>query len=86
MPNFCAQVLKVPSVYVLDDGGVPIRSSRKRGINVRRRDRVEPKQADFSPVLAKIKASGAASLYYPQAGIKGRVRAKLRCLFYNGTL
>ena len=81
MANFYAQVLKVPSVYVLDDGGaygVGIADTfeaqaRKRGINVLGRDRLEPKQADYSPVLTKIKASGAASLYYggnPQAGIK----------------
>jgi branched-chain amino acid transport system substrate-binding protein len=81
MANFYAQVLKMPSVYVLDDGGaygVGIADTfeaqaRKRGINVLGRDRVEPKQADYSPVLTKIKASGAASLYYggnPQAGIK----------------
>jgi branched-chain amino acid transport system substrate-binding protein len=81
MANFYAQVLKVPSVYVLDDGGaygVGIADTfeaqaRKRSINVLGRDRLEPKQADYSPVLTKVKASGAASPYYggnPQAGIK----------------
>ena len=81
MANFYAQVLKVPSVYVLDDGGaygVGIADTfeaqaRKRGINVLGRDRTEPKQADYSPVLTKIKSSDAASLYFggnPQAGIK----------------
>jgi branched-chain amino acid transport system substrate-binding protein len=81
MANFYAQVLKVPSVYVLDDGGaygVGIADTfeaqaRKRGINVMGRDRLDPKQADYSPALTKIKSLGTASLYFggnPQAGIK----------------
>jgi branched-chain amino acid transport system substrate-binding protein len=81
MANFYAQVLKVPSVYVLDDSGaygVGIADAfeaqaRKRGINVMGHDRLDPKQADYSPALTKIKSMGAASLYFggnPQAGIK----------------
>ena len=81
MANFYLKALKVPSVYVLDDGGaygVGIADtfeaqSRKIGIKVLGRDRMDPKQSDYSPVLTKIKSLGAASLYYggnPQAGIK----------------
>ena len=81
MANFYAQVLKVPTVYVLDDGGaygVGIADTfeaqaRKKGISVLGRDRLDPKAADYSPVFTKIKSLGAASLYYggnPQAGIK----------------
>jgi branched-chain amino acid transport system substrate-binding protein len=81
MANFYFKTLKVPSVYVLDDGGaygVGIADtfeaqSRKIGIKVIGRDRMDPKQSDYSPVLTKIKSLGAASLYYggnPQAGIK----------------
>ncbi len=81
MANFYARVLKVPSVYVLDDGGaygVGIADTfeaqaRKDGINVLGRDRVDPKEADYSPVFTKIKALAPVSLYYggnPQAGIK----------------
>jgi branched-chain amino acid transport system substrate-binding protein len=81
MANFYAEVLKVPSVYVLDDSGaygVGIADTfeaqaRKKGIKVLGRDRLDPKQADYTAVFTKIKSLGAASLYYggnPLAGIK----------------
>jgi branched-chain amino acid transport system substrate-binding protein len=81
MANYYADVLKVPSVYVLDDSGaygVGIADSfeaqvRKKGIKVLGRDRVDPKAADYSPALTKIKSLGAASLYFggsAEAGIK----------------
>jgi branched-chain amino acid transport system substrate-binding protein len=81
MANYYAKVLKVPSVYVLDDSGaygVGIADTfqaqaAKIGIKVLGRDRLDPKAADYSPVLSKIKQLGAASLYYggdAGAGIK----------------
>ncbi len=81
MANFYYKTLKVPSVYVLDDSGaygVGIADTfeaqaRKNGTKVLGRDRLDPKQADYSTVLTKIKSLGAASLYFggnPQAGIK----------------
>jgi branched-chain amino acid transport system substrate-binding protein len=81
MANFYAKTLKVPSVYVLDDGGaygVGIADTfeaqaRKNGIKVIGRDRLDPKAADYSPVLTKIKQLAAASLYFggdAGAGIK----------------
>src|SRR6516162_2075372 len=81
MANFYAEVLKVPSVYVLDDSGaygVGIADTfeaqaRKKGIKVLGRDRLDPKQTDYTSVFTKIKSLGAASLYYgcnPLAGIK----------------
>jgi branched-chain amino acid transport system substrate-binding protein len=81
MANFYSKTLKVPSVYVLDDGGaygVGIADTfeaqaRKNGTKVLGRDRLDPKQSDYSPSLTKIKSLGAASLYFggnPQAGIK----------------
>jgi len=81
MANYYAEVLKVPSVCVLDDSGaygVGIADSfkaqaRKKGIKVLGRDRLDPKAADYSAVLTKIKSLGAASLYFggnPMAGIK----------------
>jgi branched-chain amino acid transport system substrate-binding protein len=81
MANYYADVLKVPSVYVLDDSGaygVGIADTfeaqaRKRGVKVLGRDRLDPKIADYSPALTKIKSTGAASLYYggsAEAGIK----------------
>ena len=81
MANYYANVLKVPSVYVLDDSGgygVGIADSfemqmRKRGIKVLGRGRLDPKAADYSPTFTKIKSLGAASLYYggsAGAGVK----------------
>jgi branched-chain amino acid transport system substrate-binding protein len=81
MANYYAKVLKVPSVYVLDDSGaygVGIADTfqaqaTKIGMKVLGRDRLDPKAADYSPVLSKIKQLGAASLYYggdAGAGIK----------------
>jgi branched-chain amino acid transport system substrate-binding protein len=81
MANYYADVLKVPSVFVLDDSGaygVGIADTfeaqaRKKGIKVLGRDRLDPKAADYSPAFTKIKSTGAASLYYggsAEAGIK----------------
>jgi branched-chain amino acid transport system substrate-binding protein len=81
MANYYADVLKVPNVFVIDDSGaygVGIADTfeaqaRKKGIKVLGRDRVDPKTADYSPVLTKIKSMNAASLYYggsAEAGIK----------------
>jgi branched-chain amino acid transport system substrate-binding protein len=81
MANYYAKVLKVPSVYVLDDSGaygVGIADTfqaqaTKNGIKVLGRDRLDPKAADYSPILTKMKSLGTASLYYggdAGAGIK----------------
>ena len=66
MANYYAEVLKMPSVFVLDDSGaygVGIADTfqaqaEKKGIKVLGRDRVDPKTADYSPVLTKIKSLG----------------------------
>src|SRR5262249_20012204 len=81
MANFFAQNLKVKSVYVLDDSGaygVGIADSfqkqtEKIGIKVLGRDQVNPKEADYTTVLTKIKALKPDALYYggvAQAGVK----------------
>ncbi|HTI83066.1 MAG TPA: branched-chain amino acid ABC transporter substrate-binding protein [Acetobacteraceae bacterium] len=81
MANYYHDVLKVPSVFVIDDSGaygVGIADTfqaqaAKKGINVLGRDRVDPKTADYTPVLTKIKSLNAASIYYggsAEAGIK----------------
>jgi branched-chain amino acid transport system substrate-binding protein len=80
MANFYAETLKTPSVYLLDDSGaygvglVDAFGARAKakGIKVLGRDRLDPKAADYSAVITKIKASNAASLYYGgtmQAGV-----------------
>ena len=79
--NYFADVLKVKSVYVLDDSGaygVGIadafqHQAEKRGIKVLGRDQLNPKEADYTTVLTKIKSLNPDALYYggvAQAGVK----------------
>ena len=81
MANYMARVLKIKSVYVLDDSGaygVGIadtyqRQAEKLGVKVLGRDQLNPKEADYTTILTKIKALKPAALYYggvAQAGVK----------------
>jgi len=81
MANYFAETLKVKSVYVLDDSGaygVGLADAfqgqaDKKGIKIAGRDRLDPKAADYTTVLTKIKSIGPDALYYGgvlQAGVK----------------
>jgi branched-chain amino acid transport system substrate-binding protein len=81
MANFYALNLKVKSIFVLDDSGaygVGIADSfqkqaEKIGIKVLGRDQLNPKEADYTTMLTKIKALKPDALYYggtAQAGVK----------------
>ena len=81
MANFYTQKLHVKSVYVLDDSGaygVGIADSfqkqaEKNGIKVLGRDQLNPKEADYTTILTKIKSLKPDALYYggvAQAGVK----------------
>jgi branched-chain amino acid transport system substrate-binding protein len=81
MANFFAEKLKVKSVYVLDDSGafgVGVADSfqkqaEAKGIKVLGRDRLDPKAADYTAILTKIKSLNPDALYYggvTQAGVK----------------
>ena len=81
MANYYAETLKVKTVYVLDDSGaygVGIADSfQKRavqkGIKVLGRDQLNPKEADYTTILTKIKGLNPDALYYggvAQAGVK----------------
>jgi branched-chain amino acid transport system substrate-binding protein len=81
MANYFADTLKVKSVYVLDDSGaygVGIADSfqaqaEKRGIKILGRDQLNPKEADYTTTLTKIKALNPDAIYYGgvgQAGVK----------------
>ena len=81
MANYFADTLKVKSVYVLDDSGaygVGIadafqEQAEKRGIKVLGRDQLNPKEADYTTILTKIKSLNPDALYYggvAQAGVK----------------
>jgi branched-chain amino acid transport system substrate-binding protein len=79
MANFMADRLGVKSVFVLDDTGaygVGIADTfqaraAKRGIQVLGRDRVDPLQSDYSPILTKIKNLGAQALYCGSSALAG---------------
>jgi branched-chain amino acid transport system substrate-binding protein len=81
MANFYADVLKVKSVYILDDSGAYgvgmadafQKEAEKKGIKVVGRDRLDPKAADYSAILTKIKSMAPDAIYYGgvgQAGVK----------------
>src|ERR1700676_3745822 len=81
MANWMHDKLKIKTVYVLDDSGaygVGIADSfqaqaTKIGIKVLGRDQLNPKEADYTTVLTKIKALKPDALYYGgvgQAGVK----------------
>jgi branched-chain amino acid transport system substrate-binding protein len=81
MANYFLQTLKVKSVYVLDDSGaygVGIANSfegqaKKNGLKVLGHDRLDPREADYTTILTKIKPLGPDAIYYggvAQAGVK----------------
>ena len=81
MANYFADTLKVKSVYVLDDSGAYgvgladafEAQAKKRGINVLGRDQLNPKEADYTTTLTKMKSLNPQALYYggvAQAGVK----------------
>jgi branched-chain amino acid transport system substrate-binding protein len=81
MANYFAEKLHVKSVYVLDDSGaygVGIADSfqkraQEKGIKVLGRDQLNPKEADYTTILTKIKGLNPDALYYGgvnQAGSK----------------
>jgi branched-chain amino acid transport system substrate-binding protein len=81
MANFMAEKLHVKSVYVLDDSGafgVGVADSfqkqaESKGMKVLGRDRLDPKAADYTAILTKIKSLNPDAIYYggvTQAGVK----------------
>ncbi len=81
MANYMAEKLKIKSVYVLDDSGAYgvgladafQKQAEAKGVKVLGRDRLDPKAADYSAILTKIKAAAPDALYYGgvgQAGVK----------------
>ncbi len=81
MANYMAEVLKIKSVYVLDDSGAYgvgladafQAQAEKKGVKIMGRDRLDPKAADYTAVLTKIKQLNPDALYYGgvlQAGVK----------------
>jgi branched-chain amino acid transport system substrate-binding protein len=81
LANYFADVLKVKSVYGLDDSGaygIGIatafeQQAAKKGMTVMGHDRLDPKASDYTTVLTKIKGLNPQLIYYggdAQAGVK----------------
>ncbi|WP_428483787.1 branched-chain amino acid ABC transporter substrate-binding protein [Rhodopila sp.] len=81
LANYFADVLKVKTMFGLDDSGaygVGLAAAfeaqaRKKGIAVLGHDRLDPKAPDYTAALTKIKSLGPQLLYYggdAQAGVK----------------
>jgi branched-chain amino acid transport system substrate-binding protein len=81
MANYYADVLKVKTCYILDDSGAYgvgladafQAQAEKKGIKIMGRDRLDPKAADYTAVLTKIKSLNPEAFYYGgvlQAGVK----------------
>jgi len=79
MANFMADQLKVKSVFVIDDTGsygVGLADAfqaqaAKRGMTVLGRDRVDPLQSDYRPLLTKIRSLGAEAIYCGSSALAG---------------
>ncbi len=79
MADFFAEKLGVKAIYVLDDQGAygvgMADAFQKRiadkGVKVLGRDQLDPKAADYSAILTKIKSLNADSLYYGGVGTAG---------------
>lgn len=81
MANYMRDTLKVKSVYILDDSGAYgvgmanayEAQAKKIGMKVLGHDQLNPKEADYTTILTKIKAMNPGAIYYGgvgQAGVK----------------
>ena len=84
MANFLAEKLKIKSVFILDDSGafgVGIadtfqKQTEAKGVKVLGRDRLDPKAADYTAILTKIKSLAPEALYYGGVTLAGVKLAK----------
>ncbi len=79
MANYFAKVLKVKKVYVLDDSGAYgvgmanafAAQAKVAGITVLGHDQLDPKEADYTTALTKIKALNPDAMYYGGVALAG---------------
>jgi len=84
MANYFARTLNVKKVYILDDSGaygVGMANAfegqaKKNGMNVLGHDELDPKEADYTTILTKIKALQPDALYYAGVSLAGVKVAK----------
>jgi len=81
MANYMRDTLHVKSVYILDDSGAYgvgmsnlfEAQAKKIGMNVMGHDQLDPKEADYTTIITKIKGLNPDAIYYggvAQAGVK----------------
>jgi branched-chain amino acid transport system substrate-binding protein len=81
LANYFADVLKIKTMYGLDDSGAYgiglaaafEKQAQKKGITLLGHDRLDPKASDYTSALTKIKSLNPQLLYYggdAQAGVK----------------
>jgi branched-chain amino acid transport system substrate-binding protein len=81
MANYMRDALKIKSVYILDDAGaygvgmsnLYEAQAKKIGMNVMGHDQLDPKEADYTTIITKIKQLNPDAIYYggvAQAGVK----------------
>ena len=79
MANHFARTLNVKKVYVLDDGGAYgvgmadafEAQAKKNGIEVLGHDQLDPRQANYTTILTKIKGLNPDGLYYGGTSLAG---------------
>ena len=81
MLNFLVEKLSVKTAYIIDDGdayGVGAadafeKHAQEKGLKILGRDRINPKEADYTTILTKIKGLDPQALFYgghSEAGVK----------------
>jgi branched-chain amino acid transport system substrate-binding protein len=84
MANYFAQTLKIKTAYVLDDSGaygVGMANAfedqaKKNGITILGHDQLDPKGADYSTILTKLKSLAPEAFYFGGTSLAGIKLAK----------
>jgi branched-chain amino acid transport system substrate-binding protein len=84
MANYMFQTLKVKKIYILDDSGAYgvgmanafEEQAKKDGMTVLGHDQLDPREADYTTILTKIKALNPDALYYGGVSLAGIKLAK----------
>jgi branched-chain amino acid transport system substrate-binding protein len=84
MANYFAHTLNVKKVYILDDSGAYgvgmanafEAQAKKNGTTVLGHDQLDPKEADYTTILTKIKGLNPDALYYGGVSLAGVKLAK----------
>jgi branched-chain amino acid transport system substrate-binding protein len=84
MANYFARTLKVKKVYILDDSGAYgvgmanafEAQAKKIGMTVLGHDQLDPREADYTTILTKIKSLHPDALYYGGVSLAGVKVAK----------